>query len=87
MTDYSWRESFMRALLEADWKKMEERIQAAQSEIQERQRLFAEDHGGTAEERQAIADAINSLKVLRRDAAGWQNQQREPAKNANTRMD
>ena len=87
MTNYSWQESFMRALLEVDCKKMEERIEAAQSEIQGRQRLFAEDHGGTAEERQAIADAINSLNVLRRDAAGWQNRQGEPAKDANIRMD
>ena len=67
-TDYSWQESYMKAFLESDWTKMEEKIQAAESEIRERQRLFAEDHGGTAEERQAIADAINGLRVLRSEA-------------------
>ena len=68
-TDYSWQESYMKAFLESDWTKMEEKIRTAESEIRERQRLFAEDHGGTAEERQAIADAINGLRVLRSEAA------------------
>ena len=72
-TEYSWQESYMRALLETDWTKMEQRIQAAESGIWERERLFAADHGGTAEERQAIADAISGLKFLRREAAEWQN--------------
>ena len=29
------------------------------------------DHGGTPEERQSLADALNALEVLRRDADSW----------------
>jgi hypothetical protein len=72
---YNWQESYMRALLETDWTSMQERIRAVESEIRDRRRVFAENQGGTAEERQAIADAINSLMVLRRDVAEWQNRQ------------
>jgi hypothetical protein len=53
-TQYSWQESYLTALLETDWTKMLERIQAVESEIRERQRLFSENHGGTAAERQAM---------------------------------
>jgi hypothetical protein len=56
------------ALLETDWTKMSERLQAAEAELRERQGVLSEDHGGTAEERQAIVDAINGMRVLRREA-------------------
>ena len=59
----------MAALLETDWTKMGERLLAAQAEIRERQRVLSLDHGGTAEERTAIADAISGLTVLGREAA------------------
>jgi hypothetical protein len=72
---YRWHESYKAALLETDWTKMPERIQSAESEIHKRQRLLSEDHGGTPEERQALADAITGMKVLRREAVQWQNRQ------------
>jgi hypothetical protein len=37
----------MAALLETDWTKMQERLQAAEAEIRERQRVLSEDHHGT----------------------------------------
>jgi len=49
------------------------RVQVAESEIHKRQRVLSEDHGGTPEERQAIADALNGMKVLLREAAQWQH--------------
>jgi hypothetical protein len=72
---YSWYEFYKTALLETDWTKMQERIQEAESAMDERQRVLSADHGGAPEERQALADAISGLRVLRRDAADWQDRQ------------
>ena len=58
-TEYIWQEAYM----------------AAQEGIRERQRVLSEDHGGTAEERQAIVDAINGLKAVKKDVADWQRRQ------------
>lgn len=80
-TDYVWRESYMTALLETDWTKMHERLQAAEVEMHERQRALSEDHGGTAAERQAIVDAINSIKVLHGDVDEWQKRQSPSGSN------
>jgi hypothetical protein len=71
----TWHESYRAAILETDWAKMQERLQTAEREIQERQRVLSLDHGGTLEERQAIADALSGMKVLRAEVAGWQNRQ------------
>jgi hypothetical protein len=68
---YSWHELYKAALLETDWSKMEERIRAAESALNERKRQFPLDHGGTPEENQAIEDAMCSLNILRKDAASW----------------
>ena len=72
---YSWHESYKAALLETDWTKMQERLEAAESEIRKRQYVLSMDHGGTPEERQAIADALNGMKSLRTEVAEWQIQQ------------
>ena len=70
-TAYSWHESYRAALLETDGKKIQQRIQAAEAEIKDRQRVLSEDHGGTPEERQAIADALGGLKVVLKESADW----------------
>jgi hypothetical protein len=75
ITDYIWRKSYLAALLETDWTKMPNRLQEAEAELRERERVLSEDHGGTAQERQAIADAINGLKMLQRDVVEWQKRQ------------
>jgi len=80
MFTYTWHESYLSAVLETDWTKMHERIQAAESAIDERQRVLSLDHGGTAQERQAIADAINGLKALRTEASHWLDVQRQGAR-------
>ena len=66
-----WYEVYKTAVLETDWSKMEERIRTAESAIRERQHEFALSHGGTPDERQAIADALNGLEALRKDAVSW----------------
>ena len=71
--EHSWYEIYKAALLETDWTKIHERIQTAESALRERERVLSEDHGGTPEERIALADAISGMRVLRREAAEWQN--------------
>jgi hypothetical protein len=72
-TTYSWYESYKAALLETDWTKMQERIGAAECQLHKRQRVLSEDRGGTLEERQAIADALNGTRCLRTEHAESQN--------------
>jgi hypothetical protein len=50
---------------------MPERIQAAEDVLSQRNREFDLDHGGTPEERLAIADAMRGLAVLRNDVVKW----------------
>jgi hypothetical protein len=65
---YKWYESYKAAVLETDWSKMPERIQAAGAALSQKERESDLDHGGTPEENQAIADAMRGLTVLRNDA-------------------
>ena len=72
---YKWFETYKAALLETDWSKMPERIQAAEAALSQRKREFELNHGGTPEENQAIADAMRGLTVLRRGAVKWSEKQ------------
>ncbi len=69
--EYKWYEAYKAAVLETDWTKMDDRIEAAKSSIKLRLNELSMDHGGTPEERQSLADALNALEVLRRDADSW----------------
>ena len=53
--EYSWHEIYKAALFETDWTKIHERIQTAESAVRERECVLSEDHGGTPEERIALA--------------------------------
>ncbi|MGA2391317.1 MAG: hypothetical protein ABSF97_20320 [Candidatus Sulfotelmatobacter sp.] len=75
---YVWYESYESVVLETDWTKMHERIQSAESKINDRKRVLSQDHGGTPEERQAIANALNSMCTLRTEVADWQSHQAQP---------
>jgi len=74
-TSHSWQESYQAALLETDWTKMQDRIQTAESEIHKRRLVLSQDHGGTPEEREALANAMSGLRVLRMDATSWLERQ------------
>ena len=63
--DYVWQGSYQAAILETDDKKLPKCIQAAKSAIDNRLHELQLDH--TPEERQAIADALGGLNVLRRE--------------------
>jgi hypothetical protein len=68
---YKWYEVYKAAVLETDWTKMEERIQAAEAALQERKNEFDLNHGGTPEENRAIADAFYGLNNLRKEVSAW----------------
>ena len=74
MTD-KWHEVYQAAVLETDWSKMEQRIQAAEAALHARKHEFDLNHGGTPEEREALEDAIRGLRVLGNDAAEWRGRQ------------
>jgi len=72
---YSWQDSYRAALLETDWAKMVELVQAAESEIHKRRLQLSKDQNGTQEEREAVVNALNGLRVLRMDASAWRERQ------------
>jgi len=75
-TKYGWQEVYATALLETDWSKIEEKIQAADNGIRARLHEFSMNHGGTPEENRAIEDARRGLSVLRDEVAAWQASKR-----------
>ncbi len=64
-TNSGWQESYQAALLETDWTKMVELVQAAESEIHKRRLQLSKDHGGSDEERAALVNAMSGLRALR----------------------
>jgi len=72
---YVWYESYKAVALETDWTKMYDRIQSAECKIHDRQRQLSQDHGGTLQERQAIANALNAMCALRTEVAHWHSRQ------------
>ena len=54
---------------------MVELVQAAEAEIHKRRLELSQDHNGTQEEREALVNALNGLRVLRMDAAAWRERQ------------
>jgi hypothetical protein len=74
-TNYSWQILYHAALLETDWKRMVELVQKSESEIHKRRLELAQDHNGTQEERDALVNSLNGLRVLRMDAIAWARRQ------------
>ena len=70
-TSYNWQDAYRAALLETDWTKMVELVQKSKSDIHKRRLELSQDHNGTQEEREAVVNALNGLRVLRMDAAAW----------------
>jgi hypothetical protein len=62
-----WQEPYQQAVLELDQKKLSERIAAAETAISNRVRTIAGSSNHYAE-RQAIDDALSSLRVLKRNS-------------------
>jgi len=53
-TKYGWQELYATALLETDWTKIEQKIQATQNVIGARLHEFSLNHGGTPEENKQL---------------------------------
>ena len=70
--EYDWEKLYHNAVLETDWSRIEERIEATESAMQRRLHEFSLNHGGTPEENKAIARALDRLEILRREATAWQ---------------
>ena len=68
-----WEKLYQEAILETDWSKIENLIQAAESAISARLHEFSLDHGGTPEENQRLRDALSGLTVLRREVVAWKS--------------
>ena len=71
--DYPWRKLYEAAMLELDRIKLQERIAAAHAALQRRtEELILADCPNTdsLEERQAISDALHSLRTLEKIELG-----------------
>lgn len=62
-----WYPQYKAAMLELDRSVLRERILAAQRAISQRMQVLSQDHFGTPEERNAIADALHGLAMLERE--------------------
>ncbi len=65
-----WQNEFQAALLELDHAKLLERVKAAETAIFNRLQALSQSADSQAE-RQAIDDALASLRVLKRDNLGF----------------
>jgi hypothetical protein len=68
-----WGKLYQAAILETDWSKIEERIQAADSAISARLQELSTNQSGTPEENHRIEDALSGLRALRRDVVAWRS--------------
>ena len=65
--EYEWQRHYEAAILETDRSRLPSLIKAAQAAIDARIEALRLNHGGTAAERQAIADAVNGIRVLEKE--------------------
>jgi len=63
---YVWEGLYEAAILETDDEKLPQRVRATKAAIDVRIQEMQLDHGGSPEERRALADALAGLIVLRR---------------------
>ena len=66
---YPWQKPYQEALIEFDNDKLQERVAAAESAIFNRQEAISPNRD-TLKERQAIVDALASLRYLRQASFG-----------------
>jgi hypothetical protein len=85
MTGYQWQDVYIAAMLGNDRSKMEERIQAAETALNERKREFDLNQSGTTEETKAIEAALRGLSRLRVDGASWLERQQPRTRQAHRR--
>ena len=67
-----WENLYEAAILETDWSKLPERIEAVDSAIEGRLTELPQNHGNTPEETLAIQNALSRLTILRKELKAWQ---------------
>jgi hypothetical protein len=72
-TEYVWQALYRAAVLETDWSK---KIREAGNGMRARLHEFSMNHGGTPEENQAIAKALDRLSILQKEVSAWQESKR-----------
>jgi hypothetical protein len=70
--DEEWKNLYQAAILETDWSKLQERIEAAESAMHARLNELSLDPSSSLEESRAIADALNRVDILRGKIGAWQ---------------
>jgi fatty acid/phospholipid biosynthesis enzyme len=65
-----WQREFEAALIKADLQKLRQRVDAAEAALFLRSQALVEDPQGHAE-RQAISDAIRTLRTIQRETLGY----------------
>jgi hypothetical protein len=60
-----WQLPYREAILEFDRNRLSDKIQKAETAVRERQQVLEQRANGQ-EERQALSDAISTLKILKR---------------------
>lgn len=65
---YGWQRLYEDAILETDRARLPVLIRAAHAAIDARMEQLKDDHHASAEEQQAIGDAIAGLRVLKRES-------------------
>lgn len=71
---YGWQRFYQQAILETDRKRLPRLIQSAQAAIDARIEQLGADHDGSSGEREAIANALAGLRVLRDEVARDEDQ-------------
>lgn len=76
MTTFGWQRFYEAAMLETNRVRLPGLIRAAQAAIDARVAQLRESHQDSAAERQAIADALAGLRLLREEVSGTKPPQR-----------
>ena len=84
--EQTWQKVYLVAALETDWSKMEDRIRAAETAIEQRVQELNLDHGGTPEENLAILATVQKLIAIRGDLARW-SESKQPRSDTRTVSD
>lgn len=65
---YRWKQFYEDAILETDQSRLPVLIRMANAAIHARMEQLLQDHQASAEEQQALSDAIAGLRVLKRES-------------------
>jgi hypothetical protein len=71
-SNLEWKNLYQAEILETDWSKLPERIEALDSAIERRLSELPQKQGSSPEEIQAIQNALSGLTVLRKELKAWQ---------------